>query len=169
MIDSCVFWSRIGSKRLESASSMCNLLLSGRRNRMCPAGRFVLRHPMLRIESCVNVLLVLIALVWCCFASTAQALVPLTGATALSAGSKHNCVLIIGGGVKCWGFNGNGALGDSSTTDHRIATDVPGLSSGVTGITGGRIRITDRYFNHARLSIGGSVVRVVSFRLACVI
>ena len=35
-------------------------------------------------------------------------------ATALTAGSSHNCALRVGGSVSCWGFNGFGGLGIGS-------------------------------------------------------
>lgn len=61
-----------------------------------------------------------------------------SGVTALAVGSAHTCVITTGGGMKCWGVNANGRLGDGTTSNRTEATSVFGLASGVTAIaTGG--------------------------------
>lgn len=60
-----------------------------------------------------------------------------SGVIEISAGFTHTCALMITGGVKCWGSNGSGELGDGTETSRTTPTDVIGLISGAKAVSAG--------------------------------
>ena len=61
----------------------------------------------------------------------------LVGITAIATGNNHTCALTSSGGVKCWGSNSSGQLGDNSSTDRMTPVDVSTLTSGITALAAG--------------------------------
>lgn len=74
-----------------------------------------------------------------------------SGASAISAGRDHTCAILTAGGMKCWGDNSFGQLGDNTVVRRLAPTFVAGLSSNLI-----RVNAISAGKNHtcAVLSVG---------------
>ena len=61
-----------------------------------------------------------------------------TGMRSIHTGNVHSCAVTVTGGVKCWGDNAYGQVGDATTSDRLLPTDVAGLGSVQNLAAGGK-------------------------------
>jgi alpha-tubulin suppressor-like RCC1 family protein len=73
-----------------------------------------------------------------------------SGATSVVARDNHTCAITVDGGVKCWGWNRDGQLGDGTTINRSTPVDVSGLTTGVTNLSIGG-------FHMCAISAGGGI------------
>lgn len=78
-----------------------------------------------------------------------------SGVKSVTTGGHHACAVTNAGGLKCWGFNGSGRLGDGSTLDSGIPLDVSGLASGVS--------LVDAGINHTCAVISSATLKCWGF------
>jgi alpha-tubulin suppressor-like RCC1 family protein len=60
-----------------------------------------------------------------------------SGVIAISSTAYHSCALTYGGAVLCWGYNGDGELGNGSLTNSSMPVPVSGLSTAVVALAAG--------------------------------
>jgi alpha-tubulin suppressor-like RCC1 family protein len=72
------------------------------------------------------------------------------GVAAIAAGASHSCAVTSAVGVKCWGRNDHGQLGDGTTMKRLVPVDVSGLASGVAAVALGE------YHTCAVMTAGGA-------------
>ncbi len=60
-----------------------------------------------------------------------------SGVTAIAAGESHSLALNSSGGVKAWGYNGYGQLGDGNVINNLTPGNVSGLTAGIDAIAAG--------------------------------
>jgi alpha-tubulin suppressor-like RCC1 family protein len=63
--------------------------------------------------------------------STPVEVANLTNVIAISAGAYFTCALLNNGGVKCWGYNHDGQLGDGTTINRNTPVKVTGVTNAV--------------------------------------
>jgi Tol biopolymer transport system component len=73
-----------------------------------------------------------------------------SGVLGIAAGREHTCAWTSAGGVKCWGLNNRGQLGDGTTTDRWAPVDVSALAGGVAAVAA-------ELWHSCALTAGGAV------------
>ena len=53
-----------------------------------------------------------------------------SGVASIAAGAGHTCLALTAGGVKCWGVNNHGEVGDGTNTERHTPVPVMGLDGG---------------------------------------
>jgi len=62
---------------------------------------------------------------------------PLTHTVPLAAGGEHTCALSEAGGVRCWGANAQGQLGNGTVANSTLPVEVAGLDTAIVAVAAG--------------------------------
>jgi len=73
--------------------------------------------------------------------------------TSVSAGGWHTCGRLINGSLMCWGYNGDGVIGDGTTT-HRYNPNYINSSENFTSVSAGYIHTCGRLINGSLMCWG---------------
>lgn len=90
-----------------------------------------------------------------------QNVIGVDNAVALTGGTAHTCALLATGGLKCWGYNFYGALGNGNNADQNTPVAVNGLSSGVAQIGAGYLH-TCALLNSGGVKCWGTVANIAA-------
>ena len=60
-----------------------------------------------------------------------------SGVAAIAAGSDHTCAVMTGAGIKCWGYNSEGQLGDNSGMFRNSPVEAAGLATEAPTVVAG--------------------------------
>lgn len=82
-------------------------------------------------------------------------------AVALTGGIAHTCALLATGGMKCWGYNFDGEVGNGNNEDQYTPVDVNGLSSSVAQIDAG-YRHTCALLNSGGVKCWGALADILA-------
>ncbi len=88
--------------------------------------------------------------------TTPVAVSGLTGATAIAAGGYHNCALLAGGTIDCWGSNAVGELGNGTNVGPDCGGSCSATPVPVAGLSGATTITAGQYYSCA-LSTGATV------------
>lgn len=59
-----------------------------------------------------------------------------SGVVSISGGYEHTCAALSSGGVRCWGYNNRGQLGNGNSTASSVPVTVSGLTNAISADTG---------------------------------
>jgi len=79
-----------------------------------------------------------------------------SGVTAIAAGMFHTCA-VVDQGVRCWGYNFSGQLGNKSRISSPVPLPVEGLTHGVSAVAAGGHPNQTPSSGHSCALVGGTM------------